>query len=1044
MSEHEIELLFELNQRAGQLFQQGAFEEALEYAERALELGRRLLDPDDPQLAMLMRNAAQANLKNGRLKRAEALAAEALEHLEEHLGPYDLQVGLALNDLAGIWYEQGRLSEAAPGFERAAEILRQECGEEDADYAQTIHNLAALYGDMGDYARAIPLSEEAVELRGRLLGEDDSFYASSLANLGGLHFESGNFERAMELFEMAAAIVRRAEGEEHSAFALCLQHQGGYFHETGAFDRALPLLQRSLEIWRSTQPADHPDIAKGLHNLAGLYLDIGNYEKAEPLYLEALAIRRKQLGDAHRETANTLNSLAGLYDHMGRMQEVEGLFRESMEIRLASVGDEHPDYAQSLHNLAGYYKDIGDFDAAEPLYREAARIYRRVWGDHHPNLATVLNGLAVLHRTLGDTQSAESCHREALKIRHACFGEDHPAVADSVANLAVVLASTGRISEALSLKKWALSIENRLLEQIFAVSSEGQRRAHLDTLRGSTYLFASLVLAESGDCDARAELLDLLLRRKGIEAEALAVQRSAVLARRHPQLREKLRTLDTLRAQIARKQIEGPGGESLSSHQVVLSEWLERKERLEEDLVRDAPEIRREYRFLSTDRSIVARTLPQDAALVEFLQFQVFDFKKTGDDRWAPARYLALVLIPDEPDDVKLVDLGDADVIDSLVTGFRRDIVQLGTKRDIEICEDGEGGDLAVSESARELRARVFDPLLVAIGSRRRLIIAPDGQLNILPFEALPLDDERYVIDEFSISYVSSGRDLLRWGIRSDRTASEPVVVANPDFDLAETEQRQSQLRDSGSLSDRVQSEFRSATIARFSPLPGTGAEALSVSKIVDAQTVWLGQEALDRSVKQVRSPRFLHIATHGLFFKDRRFDPGQDSDTGMRSMRAEMGELSVAGMGNPLLRSCLALAGANSWLNERPLPPEAEDGVLTAEEVTGMDLTDTDLAVLSACETGLGDIRTGEGVYGLRRAFVLAGARTLVMSLWKVPDKETQELMEDFYGHLLAGVGCADALRQAQLRLKARTPRPFFWGAFICQGDASPVIARK
>lgn len=1045
MSADPFERISQLNERAVHLFQQGAYEEALGHAESALALGRRYLPDSDPELATLLGVASQLYLAVGRLADAEPLAVECLECLEEHGGGYDIQVALAVNNLAGIYHEQGRLRDAAPLFERAAAIFRHISGEEDPNYAQAIHNLAAVYGDLGDYEKALQLSEEAVHLRRRVLGESDALYASSLSNLGGLYFESGHFERAMDLFTKSAAIIRRTKGENHPAIALGLQIQGGYFHSTGNFEQALPLLQKSLEIWRNILPVDHPDIAKGLHNLGGLYLDMGSYEKAEPLYLEALAIRRKQLGDAHPSTAHTLNSMAGLYDHMGRRKDAERLFRESMEMRLTSVGPDHPDYAQSLHNLACFYKDTGNGEAALPLFNEALRVYRHVWGDRHPDVATVLNGLGVLHRALGEMRAAESCHREALKIRHAVFGEDHPVVAHSVINLAIVLGNTGRISEALSLTKWAVSIETRLIEQIFAVTAEDQRRDYLETLRQSTVIFASLTLAEPRESDAIGDLLDLVLRRKGIEAEALAIERSSVLGRRFPHLREKLRDVDTLRIQISRKKLEGPGREGLVAHHTLLQEWLERKERLEEELVRDIPELKMDYRFLSVDRSSIAEVLPSDTVLVEFVHLDVVDFYAAHAGRRTDARYVALLLAAHDAEDVQMIDLGDAGAIDEMIAAVRAAMTQHGAKRDIEVCEE-RPSQQSVVEAARELRCRVFDPIREAVGSRTRLLIAPDGQLNILPFEILPLDDERFVIDDFAISYLSSGRDLLRLRISSGMQPSDPLIVADPDYDLASNsgEERVHKNSTMPLMSDQAQSELRSAASACFVSLPATASEAHIVSKIIGNATVWLRGEALDGKIKRIRSPRFLHFATHGIFLKDRSNTAHQESDVGLRSIRIEAGECTVAGMGNPLLRSCLALAGANTWWRQKELPADAEDGILTAEEVTGIDLVDTEMVVLSACDTGLGDIRSMEGVYGLRRAFVLAGARSVVMSLWKVPDTETQELMQRFYKHLMAGSGRADALRHAQLELRAKMPHPFFWGAFICQGDLSPVLNRN
>jgi CHAT domain-containing protein len=206
----------------------------------------------------------------------------------------------------------------------------------------------------------------------------------------------------------------------------------------------------------------------------------------------------------------------------------------------------------------------------------------------------------------------------------------------------------------------------------------------------------------------------------------------------------------------------------------------------------------------------------------------------------------------------------------------------------------------------------------------------------------------------------------------------------------------------------------------------------------------WLGAAAVEGRLKDCRSPGILHLATHGFFLADQPRDPNQnlhDPGTLPASADGGAGRLFRARLENPLLRSRLALAGVNTWLRQGSPPAEAEDGLLTAEDVTGLDLLDTELVVLSACETGLGEVHVGEGVFGLRRAFVLAGAQTLVMSLWKVPDRQTQELMEQFYQRLLAGQPRAEALRQAQLAVKAHYPKVLSWGAFICQGDPGPLF---
>jgi len=321
-----------------------------------------------------------------------------------------------------------------------------------------------------------------------------------------------------------------------------------------------------------------------------------------------------------------------------------------------------------------------------------------------------------------------------------------------------------------------------------------------------------------------------------------------------------------------------------------------------------------------------------------------------------------------------------------------------------------------------ELRRAVFDPLVSALGGCNWLFLAPDGNLARLPFEVLPLQAGRYLIDDYQISYLSVGRDALRFDRASTHLPAAPLVFAAPDFDLA----------------GHALPAFTPGD--PFSVLPGTCQEGAQVADLLDAELVQ-GDLALETAIKACRSPRVLHIATHGLFLPDAASNSEvEGAQSPPVRDRQESRLTRLVQIQNPLLRSGLALVGANTWLQGGTLPPEAEDGILTAEEVSGLDLSDTELVVLSACETGLGDIQVGEGVFGLRRAFVLAGARTLVMSLWKVPDRQTQELMVDFYQRILKGQPRADSLRAAQLAMKEKYPAPLYWGAFICQGYPGPL----
>jgi CHAT domain-containing protein/tetratricopeptide (TPR) repeat protein len=835
--------------------------------------------------------------------------------------------------------------------------------------------------------------------------------------------------------------------------------------EQGRYADAERLLTRARALLLRAVGEDHPSSALTVSNLGLLYLHMGDCRTAERLLEQAREIRRRVPGEEHPDYAVSLNNLARLYEDQGRLEQAEPLFQQAWEILERALGADHPTSAITLSNLSALAHCQRDYEQAEALCVQALEVRRRVLPPDHPDVALSLNNLAELHRQRGRYADAEPLYRQALDLYRRALGADHPSSVLPLNNLAILLAATGRPDEALRLSRQAAAINDRMIGQIFAVGSDRQRLGYLQTLQNNLGAFLSLVCRYlSTSPEAVGAAFDQVLRRKALAAEALAAQRDAVYGGRYPDLQPQLRRLTELRGEIAQATLAGPGvGGDLTAHRRLLDQLDADRERVEQELARQIPEMNLERHLRAADGRAVAVALPEGVALVEFVRFDVFDFGAVparGETPWAPARYLAFVLAAGQPDVLQMIDLGEADPIDQMIADFRAGITGDDSERGrgmIPYLEDapdhpGASAALAPVQGAR-LRQAVFDPLVPHLGGRTRLLLCPDGDLARLPFEVLPDTAGNRLIDGYEISYLSSGRDVLRFGGRASRPPSAPVVAADPDFDLRHLPLAASPPaglapgRKKGGIlswllrwgrgSTRGEADTpapplavatpgrasRDLDRARVCPLPGTRTEGEQIAALLAVEP-WLEAHVLEARLKAVRSPRILHLATHGFFCKDQPHDP--------ESGRWE----------NPLLRSGLLLAGYNTWLARGELPAQAEDGILTAEDVAGLDLLDTELVVLSACETGLGQIHVGQGVFGLRRAFVVAGAKTLVMSLWRVPDQQTQELMVDFYRRLLAGVPRAAALRQAQLRLKSRYPEPCYWGAFICQGEPAALSA--
>jgi CHAT domain-containing protein len=388
----------------------------------------------------------------------------------------------------------------------------------------------------------------------------------------------------------------------------------------------------------------------------------------------------------------------------------------------------------------------------------------------------------------------------------------------------------------------------------------------------------------------------------------------------------------------------------------------------------------------------VQAAVPGDAALLEFTVFRPFDPEaERNEDAYGPPHYAAYVVLKSGAP--RGIDLGVVEQIDPLIVALRRSL--------------RDPNDTEVRARARALDEKVVRPLRSFLGGATRLLISPDGGLNLVPFEALVDEHGHYLIERYATTYLTSGRDLLRMHV-ADPSTRKPVIVADPLFgEPASTAGHTPGTQDSHSATADAE--------LYFAPLLGSALEARAIKNLFPDATLLTGRHATKATLEQVDAPSILHIASHGFFLDD----------------TFNVAPASVLAR-NPLLRSGLALAGAN-------LPGEAHgDGILTALEASSLNLRGTALVTLSACDTGIGDVRNGEGAYGLRRGFMLAGAETLVMSLWPVTDAVARDTMVGYYTRLRAGFGRGDALRQAKLGMLRHTAmrHPCYWGGFIQSGD--------
>ena len=987
----------------------GKYAEALPLMERALEVREKTLAREDPLVADALQALGNIYRNKADYDKADPLFRRALAIREKVLGEEHPDAAASLNSLAGLYRERGDYDKAEPLYRRALAVRENVLGAGHPDVAASLDGLARLYRAKGDYGNAEPLYRRALAIREKAQGPEHPDLATPLNNLALLYWDKGDYGKVEPLYRRALAIREKAQGPDHPDLATFLNNLALLYTNKGDYSKAEPLYQRALAIREKALGAEHPTLAAFLNNIALIYWNKGDYDKAEPLYQRALTLQEKAQGPEHPGVASPLNNLANLYRDKGDYARAEPLYQRALAIREKGLGAEHPSVATSLNNLATLYRDRGDYARAEPLFHRALAIWEKTLGLEHPSVAVCLTNLALLSSAKGDYGKAEPLFQRALAIREKALGPEHPHVADSLTDRARLSEATGDLGQAVALQARASDISERNLALNIAIGSEREKLAYLAALEAESDQTISLhAHAAPNDSDARSLAATTVLRRKGRALDAMTDSVGALRGRASPQDQAVFDQLTEARAQVARLVLGGPQKATPAQHQDQIKRLDAQIERLEAEISRSSDEFRAQASPITT--SAIQSAIPADAALIELYIYRPFNARYTKpDERFGKPRYVAYILTP--KDGIHWVDLGDAAAIDRAVEAWRtalRDPNRADAKR-----------------LARALDQRLMEPVRKLLGTARHLLLSPDGALNLIPFGALVDDQHRYLIETYSFTYLTSGRDLVRLQVQTP-SRQGPLVVANPLFDVSPG------IRTSSPAAPQEEEARRSVDFndERFDPLPSTGIEARALGAVLSDARVLTGADATEAAIKQVRGPSILHIATHGFFLSDQK-----------REASVSLDETKPLSSEDPLLRSGLILAGANQRRSGA-----GEDGILTASEVTALDLWGTRLVVLSACDTGLGDVKNGQGVYGLRRALVLAGAQSLVMSLWDVADRPTRELMVDYYKGLQEGRGRSEALRNVQLKMLRSRYRqhPYYWAAFIESGEWANLEGRR
>ena len=900
--------------------------------------------------------------------------------------------------------------EAAASYEiRLAEVRPATEGDRFLFEAHKLGVQALTLDQSGKYDDAVSVTQRALSLSEKAPGAGDAYTGYLLIRLATLKRRMADYAASEGFYLRAIAVSEKRFGREDPQTAAALLGLGMLYTVTNQYAKAEPLLQEQLQIFERTLGLEHPALITSLSYFSLLHQNREDMERALAERRRAMEIAEKTLNPDDVTYIGAVANLGDLYSLMQDNARAEPLLERALAMVEKKYGPEHPVVAVPLQNLGIVARQNKHYTRALELLWRAEAIKEKSLGAGHPQTATLLINLGNLYHGLGDYQKELELHQRALHVLEAAAGPYHNLTLLATVGAAKAYTALGDTAHAVEYQARYEDGVEKNIDLNMAIGSEREKLTYLNSPWWQTDRTISLNVREAPNNAAARELAALvLLRRKGRVLDAMSSNYAALRQRLSAEDRKLLDELEAANSKLARVALDGPAKMPAGEYRKQLDALEQRREALESGVSARSAEFRAQS--IPVTLPAVRAAIPPDAAVIEFAIYLPFDPKgETEFDSYGEARYVAYVLRA--RDGVQFQDLGPAKEIDGALRAFRQ-ALRDGTRKD-------------VSNLARDVDGRIMQPVRKLIGDAKQLLISPDGKLNLIPFGALVDEHGRYLVEHYSIAYLTSGRDLLRMEVPRE-SRNRPVIFADPLF--GEPQPGINSPHDSTTLISLARQ--RSVTTGGdlstvyFAPLAGTADEARSIKSLFPEAEVLTGRQATKAALKRVEAPRVLHIATHGFFLDD-----AGDSTNAVTGTRAISAKVEIK---NPLLRSGLALAGAN--LNRNG----SDSGILTALEASDLNLWGTKVVTLSACETGVGEVKNFEGVYGLRRAFFLAGAETLLMSLWPVSDRVTRETMTAFYTGLKEGLGRGEALRQAQLAMLKRKDRqhPFYWASFILGGE--------
>ncbi len=865
-------------------------------------------------------------------------------------------------------------------------------------------SLRSIYLNKQSFDTALIYANQALLLVENKLGKNDTLYADMLSEKSYVYGYSGNYSDAIVYLSKEKELREKIQGDSFKSYHEILSNMAYLNFSLGNYDKSLALNIKALDLCEKELGTKNSSYGLYLNNLASLYLVMGNYEKALPLFLESLEIIKTNQGKDNDDYSASISNLAYLYKRMHQYKKALPLFIESSEIYKRTLGENHSVYGMSLNNLAEIYRTMGEYDKALPLFLEAYKIVKKSLGIDHPDYGIVLNNLAGIYELLGNYDKAIPLYEESINIIKRTFGEEHLQYVDVINNYAFFYDKIKNYKKAKPLFEEGINILNSNIIRNFSFLSEKEKEAYFNMVGYNYSAFNSFALKTKDEFnDITAIVYNNTIRNKGILLKSSTAMRATILNSKDTTLISEYQSWISLK-----KEISSLYSTPIKKRQKDPKTLEERATTLERDLVSHSNDFSKFSKAHSISWKDVQQALKPNEVAIEFIHFRLR--KKEWTDT---TLYCALIVTADAKQP-KMIPLFRKKQLEKIIGKFG------GNNYNYINSIYGKN-----TEVNKQLYSLIWKPMENYLKGVKKIYLSPDGLLHKISFPAIAKDQNIYLCDIYDIEIkLSTGKitDRSKNGFKNINKLSA-TLFGGITYDTDSTKQK----------------------IWKY--LEGTKSEIQEIDKILKKRHIHVNYfsntTATEGEFKLMASnSNILHIATHGFFYPDPKKVEQAIRET-QDTKEIEYGEVVFRGGNrgfgvntfveskNPLMRSGLVFAGANNVWNKETKNDSIDDGVLTAQEVSNIDMRKTDLVVMSACETGLGDIKGSEGVYGLQRAFKMAGVDFMIMSLWQVPDKETSEFMISFYNKLIKQKDIKQAFYQTQKEMRTKYD-PYFWAAFV------------